>query len=165
MSENSGSWALYSRWRWLEAPPASQWGRWRWIHPLPPTVWPKNGSRGVPPPVAHRCWPRKAAALPSPRVAWLCSRGIWADGAILHRLRREMSISYGKHSSGVPTARGVPGVHLRGLDLGPSEAFRACLSPGVALEWLWGAEIVLGRPGDHFFKKELFGQWTSLRVA
>ena len=56
-------------------------------------------------------------------------------------------------------SRGVPGVHLRSLDLGPSEAFRACLGPGIALEWLWGGSMVLGGPGDHFFKKELFGQW------
>ena len=56
-----------------------------------------------------------------------------------------------------------PGTDLRSPDLGPSEAFRACLGPGIALEWLWGAPMVLGRPGGHFFKKELFGQWTSLR--
>ena len=62
-------------------------------------------------------------------------------------------------------SRGVPGVHLRSPDLGPSEAFRACLSPGIALEWLWGASVVLGRPGDHYFKKELFGPWTPVRVV
>ena len=59
-------------------------------------------------------------------------------------------------------SRGVPRVHFTTPGLGPSEAFRACLSPGIALEWLWGASVVLGRPGDQFFKKELFGLKPAL---
>ena len=50
-------------------------------------------------------------------------------------------------------SRGVPRVHLTTPVLGPSEAFRACLGLGMALEWLRMASKVLGRGLGYFSKK------------
>jgi len=50
-------------------------------------------------------------------------------------------------------SRGVPRVHLTTPGLGPSEAFRACLGPGMALERLRMASKALGRGVGYFSKK------------
>ena len=50
-------------------------------------------------------------------------------------------------------SRGVPRVHLTTPGLGPSEAFRACLGLGMALEWLRMASKVLGGGLEYFSEK------------
>ena len=52
-------------------------------------------------------------------------------------------------------SRGVPRVHLTTPGLGPSEAFRACLGLGMALERLRMASKALGRGSSNVVNNSL----------